>query len=303
MDRLPEVSRIESADLQASDRSVRLIGLWLRGKSPSTTEAYARDIRDFIEHVRLPIDEVQLHHVWSWVDSLEARGLSIASRSRKLAALKSLFSFGHRVGYLPFNVGAAAQLPSIPDLLAERILAEEDIVDLLAGAQSPRDAVILRLFYASGARVSELASLKWSGVTQRKIRGGTSAGQIMLVGKGSKSRSVLVSTDTWKVLSDFHEIERAAGFGSPGDAVFRSSQGGHLTRQTLWRAVKKAARAAGVNELVSPHWLRHAHASHALDHGAPTHLVKETLGHKSLATTSRYTHARPDDSSGRYLPI
>ena len=76
---------------------------------------------------------------------------------------------------------------------------------------------------------------------------------------------------------------------------------GPLSRSQLWRIVRKAARAAGIKEDVSPHWFRHAHASHALDRGAPAHLVQQTLGHQSLATTSRYAHARPDDSSGQYL--
>ena len=66
--------------------------------------------------------------------------------------------------------------------------------------------------------------------------------------------------------------------------------------------MKRAAKAAGINEAVFPHWLRHAHVSHALDHGAPAHLVQQTVGHASMATTSRYAHARPNDSSSRYLP-
>ena len=76
-----------------------------------------------------------------------------------------------------------------------------------------------------------------------------------------------------------------------------------LTRQQLWRVVKGLAKRAGLPAAVSPHFFRHAHASHALDRGAPPHLVQQTLGHASLATTSRYAHARPDDSSARYLGV
>jgi len=87
-----------------------------------------------------------------------------------------------------------------------------------------------------------------------------------------------------------------------GDAVFRSQKTDEpLSRSQLWYILNKAARRAGAPDGVSPHWFRHAHAAHALDRGAPAHLVQQTLGHQSLATTSRYAHARPDDSSGQYL--
>lgn len=281
----------------------RLVDLWLRGKSPNTVEAYRRDVRDFLQHCQLQFHEIKLQHVWEWMDDLEARDFRPATRARKLASVKSLFSFGHRVGFLAFNVGAAVRLPHLPDLLAERILDEDQVQRLLDSAGSTRDAMVLRLFYSSGARVSELAALTWNAVQERRIRGEAPTGQVTVLGKGSRTRSVLLSRDTWVQMQDFRLEELEAGFGDANDPVFRSRKGSHVTRQTIWRIVKKAARAAGVSEHVSPHWLRHAHASHALDRGAPAHLVKETLGHKSLATTSRYTHARPDDSSGRYLPV
>lgn len=78
--------------------------------------------------------------------------------------------------------------------------------------------------------------------------------------------------------------------------------GGHLDRTQVYRIVKAAASRAGIEGNVSPHWLRHAHASHSLDRGAPLHLVQATLGHSSVATTERYLHARPNDSSAMYLP-
>lgn len=85
--------------------------------------------------------------------------------------------------------------------------------------------------------------------------------------------------------------------------VFLSRKGGHLHESQIWRIVRKASERAGIDKDVSCHWLRHAHASHALDRGAPIHLVQATLGHSSVATTGRYLHARPSDSSGNYLPV
>ena len=286
-----------------ADDDLHLIQLWLHGKSPNSQEAYRRDVNQFVDHVDLPLNLVKLQHFWSWADHLEAQGLAPATRSRKLAAVKSLFSFGHRIGYLAFNVGAAVSTPKVPDRLAERILSEPDVQRILALETDHRNSVLLRLFYASGGRVSELANLYWSALRERGTEGGRPIGQVTLLGKGQKTRTILLSTDTWEATQKLKIEEQSSGFGASNDPVFRSRKGGSLSRQQIWRVVKKAAKRAGLEQPVSPHWLRHAHASHALDRGAPTHLVKETLGHKSLATTSKYAHARPDDSSARYLSV
>jgi len=91
--------------------------------------------------------------------------------------------------------------------------------------------------------------------------------------------------------------------GQVDGPVFRSRKRGHLCPTQIWRIVRRAAKRAGILKAVSTHWLRHAHASHALDRGAPISLVQSTLGHSSVATTGRYLHARPNDSSSKYLPL
>ncbi len=101
----------------------------------------------------------------------------------------------------------------------------------------------------------------------------------------------------------WQELSQLRGNSRGSEPVFRSRQGGgHLDRSQVYRIVRAAAKRAGIEGKVSPHWLRHAHASHSLDRGAPLHLVQATLGHSSVATTERYLHARPNDSSAMYLP-
>ena len=150
------------------------------------------------------------------------------------------------------------------------------------------------MLYVSGARVSELTGLRWRDVSENG-----DAGQLTLHGKGGKDRVVLLSVDTWA------RLVALRGDAGQDDPVFRSKKGGHLTTRQVARIVKDAATRAGLENAddVSPHWFRHAHASHALDRGAPVHLVQTTLGHASLTTTSKYSHARPGDSSGRYLSV
>ena len=285
-----------------ADDDGHLIELWLHGKSENTQEAYQRDLFQFIDFADLPLRQVRLGDLQAWADHLEDAGLAPATRKRKLATVKSLFSFGHRIGYLIYNVGAAIQGPKPPDHLAERILPEEKLQRIIALESNLRNHALLRLFYVSGGRVSEIAELHWRALQERTTSKGKTTGQGTLRGKGDKTRSVLLTPSTWDVLVALRHAETLEGFGAAGDAVFRSQKtDGPLSRSQLWRIVRGAARAAGIKEDVSPHWFRHAHASHALDRGAPAHLVQQTLGHQSLATTSRYTHARPDDSSGQYL--
>jgi site-specific recombinase XerD len=114
-------------------------------------------------------------------------------------------------------------------------------------------------------------------------------------GKGGKTRAVMLPVSMWR------ELVALRGEATDDDPVFRSAKGGALDPSQVHRIVKQAARRAGLPPAVSAHWLRHAHCSHALDRGAPAHLVQATVGHSDLRVTSRYAHARPGDSSANYL--
>jgi integrase/recombinase XerD len=207
-----------------------------------------------------------------------------------------VLAFGHRIGYLPFDVGRVLRLPAVRNRLAERILPEADLQRILSLESHPRNRTILMLLYASGIRVSELCGLSW-----RDLQTNGEGGQITVWGKGSVTRSIQIPAPVWKLLTGLRLPE--AGMDDP---VFRSRKqksGGRLMPLAVLRIVRAAARRAGIQAAVSPHWFRHAHASHALDRGAPIHLVQATLGHASMNTTGRYLHARPQDSSGRFLPL
>ena len=118
-----------------------------------------------------------------------------------------------------------------------------------------------------------------------------------MYGKGGKTCAVLLSASTWR------QVAELRGEAGADDPVFRSRKGGHLSPRALHEIVKAAAARVGISAETSAHWLRHAHASHSLERGAPIHLVQATLGHASVATTGRYLHARPTDSSARYLGV
>jgi len=175
-------------------------------------------------------------------------------------------------------------------LAGERILSETDVQRLIGMESKKRNKVLLNLIYIAGLRVSEACSLKW-----RDIQPAISGGYITVFGKGDKTRTILIGKRMYE------ELLSLKGKGGQDDPVFVSQKYGPLSLTQAWRIVKTAAKRAGINPGASPHWLRHAHASHALERGCPIHLVQATLGHASVATTGRYLHARPNDSSALYL--
>ncbi|MGA2588355.1 MAG: tyrosine-type recombinase/integrase [Bryobacteraceae bacterium] len=270
----------------------QLIGIWLHGRSPHTQRAYAADVARLRARTGKRLAALTLADLQSFADSVA--DLSPAGQYRALSAVKSLLAFGHRIGYLPFDVGSALRLPAVRGRLAERILPETAVHRMLSLEENERNRAILTLLYASGVRVSELCGLRW-----RDLQENGDSAQITVFGKGGKTRAIRLPVSVAKQLFGI----RLAGDG--GDRpVFRSrKRGGGLQPTAVLRIVRRAAQRAGMSVAVSPHWLRHAHASHALDRGAPIHLVQATLGHASITTTGRYLHARPTDSSSRFLGL
>jgi integrase/recombinase XerD len=174
-------------------------------------------------------------------------------------------------------------------------MGELEVRMLIRAANPGRDRLMLEVAYFGGLRVSELVSLTWSQVVRRD----DGQVQLSIVGKGDRSREVLLpAAVAGPLLASRGDAPAAA-------AVFTSVRNpGHApTERAVNYIVKNAAARAGVNPAASVHWLRHAHASHAIDNGAPVTLVSATLGHADLKTTSVYTRARPGESSGRYLKI
>ena len=262
--------------------------MWLDGRSPATQRAYSGDAQAFLTHVGKPLRQVTLGDVQGFRATLSH--LSLASQARKIGAVKSLLSFGHSLGYLLFNPGTPVRIARAKSTLAERILSQTCVVKMIALESDSRNHALLRLMYLCGLRVSEAAGLK-----RRDLQERDDAGQVTVYGKGGRTRAVLLTSSLWTEL-----LSVCPGEG-PDSPLFRSTKGGHLDPSAVHRIVKLAAVRAGLTKAVSAHWLRHAHVSHALDNGAPVHLVRITVGHADLATTGRYAHARPSDSSVRYL--
>jgi integrase/recombinase XerD len=273
-----------------ADSDAQAIALWLHGKSPHSRRAYAGDIERFRQFIpERPLPAVRLADLQAFADTLQE--LAPATRTRILAAVKSLLAFSHRIGYVPYNVGAAMTLKRPKRTLAERIMTREATVKMLALETTAKKRTILQFLYETGARASELCALAWRDVQPRE-RG---QAQATLFGKGDRTRAVLFSGELMQ------QLELLRGNSGPDVPVFKTRTGKPMDEPALFRIVRAAAARAGMKQAVSPHWLRHACASHALDAGAPISLVQAQLGHASLETTSAYVHARPEDGLFNYL--
>ncbi|WP_353933385.1 tyrosine-type recombinase/integrase (plasmid) [Okeanomitos corallinicola TIOX110] len=266
-----------------------LLNMWLHSKSQSTQDSYKRTAIKFLAFVNKPLINIGLDDIQQWIDSLPSA--SDNTRKTYINIVKSLLTFTHKLGITQYNVGKVVKTPKPKDALTERILTEQEITILIHSETNQRNKLILKMLYYCGLRATELSSLRWGDLSER----GDGNGQATIYGKGSKTRVVIIPGNLYK------ELQELRGDAGKAEPVFRSRQGtGFLTRAMIWEIVKKASLRIGL-PAPSPHWLRHGHASHSLDRGAPIHLVSQSLGHASVATTSRYLHAKPSDCSSLYL--
>lgn len=265
-----------------------LVKTWLHNRSSNTVRAYRTNVAEFARFVAKPMADVALADIQAWNDSMADAADS--TRRRKISAVKSLLTYGHKLGFLPQDAGAAFRMERGRDNLNERILSRQQVLAMLAGEKDPRRHALLALLYGTGLRISEACALRWRDMTRRQ-----SGGIATVFGKGGKTRHVQVSPSLWR------EIAAVRSDVGPDAPVIPGHDGGLLHERAVDRVVKRAAKRAGLPPDVSAHWLRHAFASHQLDAGQPVHWVQAQLGHSSLATTTRYSHASADAAGADLL--
>lgn len=280
-------------DMSGARDDDQFVQLWLsRYSSTNTRRAYRFESEKFLRAIRERGKEIRN---LTFMDATEVmaeltEGLSPCAAARRIDAIRSLYSLAMRLGYIPMNVLAAIERPKIPNGLAARILTKEQIYSMMAHAD-PETKFILKLLYISGVRVSEAAALKWKDVTERE--GGKV--QLTVFGKGGKTRFVLMPVSMGKMLAERR--------GEPNEFVIDIGRSSKI--QTRARRIEErvaaAGESAGLEKNPSPHWMRHAHASHSLDAGAKLHTLMQTLGHADARVTSHYLHVRPGESSSDYL--
>lgn len=267
--------------------------LWLeKGLSANTQESYRRDLSQFatwLEAARLPLLlAVAAEHIQQYLSWRLERQLSSRSSARLLSCLRGFYRLQLREGRIAANPLALVANPKLNPSLPKS-LSETDVESLLAAPDISdpiglRDKTMLEVLYACGLRVSELVELTMSQVNLRQ-------NVVRVMGKGSKERLVPMGEEASAWMQRYLREARPVLLNNiPDEVVFPSSRAQPMTRQTFWYRIKYWADVAGIKAELSPHTLRHAFATHLLNHGADLRVVQLLLGHSDLSTTQIYTH-------------
>ena len=267
--------------------------LWMeKGLSDNTLSAYRRDLSHFEswlgERERGGLMQSRDSDLMDYLGWRLQQGRSPRSTARFLSCVRGFYRYQVREGRLESDPSLDVESPRLGRPLPKS-LSEADVESLLAapGLDDPvefRDRTMLELLYASGLRVSELV-----GLTLAQL--GLNQGVVRIIGKGGKERLVPVGEEALEWLQRYLARARPELLGARhSDAVFPSRRGTGMTRQAFWYRIKIYAGRAGIDTNLSPHTLRHAFATHLLNHGADLRVVQLLLGHSDLTTTQIYTH-------------
>lgn len=267
-----------------------LVQLFINTKrSANTRTQYSHSIAMLLGFTAKPLGALTLQDALAYHEWLRER-YSVGSVRLHVDVAKALCGFGLKLNYLRTNVFAPIKCDAAPSITHKRILTEEEVLKLIDAPKRQRDKVLLRLIYAGGLRVGEVCGLVWGDLLLSGVLH-------IRQGKGQKERFVTLSDG---MIAKLTALRGDAADDAP---MFQSQKGGALDESQVHRIVKAAAQAAGISADASAHWLRHSHASHALDRGASLVTVRDTLGHASIATTNKYLHAKRKDSSALHLAV
>jgi len=269
-----------------------LDAVWMeRGLSSNTLAAYRADLtalsRWLLER-RIVMVNTSRSDLEDFIAFRVKAGARPRSTARQLSSFRRFFRYLVRESVIREDPTADIAMPKIGRSLP-RSLTEEEVEALLAAPQvadplGHRDRTMLEVLYATGLRVSELVNLRHSQVSLNQ-------GVIRILGKGNRERLIPLGEEAMRWLGEFARAPRAEILlERQSDYLFPTRRGERMTRQAFWHIIKRYARKASVNKELSPHTLRHAFATHLLNHGADLRVVQMLLGHSDLSTTQIYTH-------------
>ncbi|MDM3871648.1 site-specific tyrosine recombinase XerD [Porticoccus sp. W117] len=281
-----------------------LDAVWMeRGLSEHSLAAYRRDLKQFANWLQSPLLNASAYQLQDYLAHRQQQGLAARSIARMLSCLRGFYRYQVRENHLQQDPTNNIDNPRLGRPLP-KTLTEEDVERLLNApdlgqAIGLRDRTMLEVLYACGLRVSELVGLTIPQVNLRQ-------GVIRVFGKGSKERLVPLGLEAQDWLERYLRHGRPELLnGRQSDVLFPSTRGQQMTRQTFWYRIKQCATTAGISKPLSPHTLRHAFASHLLNHGADLRVVQLLLGHSDLSTTQIYTHianARMQELHAKHHP-
>ncbi len=274
----------------------------IRRYSIHTLRSYAYDLDDytaFCNQFDSSQDFIELNHsvIQAYLQNISRKGLSAKTLARRLASIKSLYKYMLKNNLVKVNIAKEIKTPKINKELPQFLSLKqaEKILTLPSGndEKALRERLILKLFYATGIRISELVSIRFKDIRMEE-------GVIYVMGKGSKERIVMIGNDAQTTLYRYRNILHDRQIAGQNHylfpALYRNRKGGngHMAVRTVFNVVKKYLRMVSDDEKLSPHSLRHTFATHMLNNGADLMAIKDLLGHSSLSSTQVYTHLQPE---------
>ncbi len=260
-----------------------------RGLSALTIKAYQRDLDQFLlfleaEEIEQP-RQVTQHHIRAFIAQRHRQGLGGKSLQRLLSAVRSFFRWLLREGHAEHNPAIPVRAPKSPRHLPATLDADSigQLLDIPCDTPlAVRDKAIMELFYSSGLRLSELATLRWEQLD-------LASGMVTVTGKGNRSRMVPVGRVATAALLEWRKTRvKFASFEEPH--VFVSQRGNPIAVRTIQSRIRYWAKRQGIPQNIYPHLLRHSFASHMLESSGDLRAVQELLGHADISTTQIYTH-------------
>lgn len=266
-----------------------LDAVWIeQGLSKNTLSAYRSDLKIFSGWLNKNLLAVDSGNIAEFLASRYQLGMSGKTTARILSSLRRFYGYFLRENVINIDPTALISAPKTTRILPQS-LTEADVEALLNAPQvalprGQRDKTMLEMLYATGLRVSELVDLKFEQLNLRQ-------GVVQIVGKGGRERLVPIGEEALEWLETYMNNGREMLLsGRQSDYIFVTSRGANMTRQAFWHIIKRYAFEAQITKPLSPHTLRHAFATHLLNHGADLRVVQLLLGHVSLSTTQIYTH-------------
>ena len=260
-----------------------------KGLSENSLASYSQDLTallSFLANKSFRLEDLSDQTLFLYLTHLRAKGLKNRSLARHLSSLRGFFAFAMQEKWYKEDPGQFLENPKLPKKLPEFLTREEiDRVLALPDVSTKlgmRDRCMLELLYAAGLRVSELIQIKVLDYDAQ-------VGLLRVFGKGAKERLVPIHYTAQKVLNQYLEFTRPE-FKPLEDYMFLNRSGKGLTRQGVWKLIKKFASAAGIRRSISPHTFRHSFATHLLEGGADLRTVQVLLGHADISATEIYTH-------------
>lgn len=288
--------QLEPLDVSGATDDDQFVNLWLsRYESARTRRTYDLAIRKFRSYFRDGMKRATVKEAIEFAEWLN-RGRP-ASKRITLAACSALWQFGERTGYLRANIFRLAGIKVEVDRTPKRI--EESEVQAIIDSAPAGYGLLFEVLYYGGLRIDEALRLTWADITTRPALDDATRrvivlGDLAVMGKGHKRRTVTIPEEQTKKLLAVRQ---------PAGPMFASARypGRPRSYSSVLAAIREAARRAGVTKPVSPHWLRAGHVTHSAENGADLHVIRDTVGHKSIATTNVYLHSKPGASSSAAL--